>query len=153
MFPADSGGLQNFYSSLKQVFGPTNRSLILIRLQDSNVFGRQQIMDRWHYHYRDLFNTHVPCDSAQLDVIPDRPTIRDLDATPSREKEINVFRSLKNGKSPGVDRISGEVLKHGGEALHTPATSRANRSIVDGRMCTTTVDGCENHLYLQKERR
>ena len=106
---ADSGDLQSFYSSLKQVFGLTNRSLIPVRSQDGNVLltGRQQILDRWHDHYRDLLNTHVPCDPAQLDVIPDRPIIRDLDATPSREEVVDVIRNLKSGKSPGVDGIPG----------------------------------------------
>lgn len=118
---ADCGDLQNFYSSLKQVYGPTNRSLAPVRSQDGTTLltNRNQILERWQEHYCNLLNTHNPCDPAQLDAIPDMPTVYEMDANPTIEEVKKAICCLKNNKSPGVDGIPGEVLKHGGDALHS----------------------------------
>ena len=42
-----------------------------------------------------------------------------MDATPTLEEIKTAIHSLKNNKAPGIDGIPGEVLKYGGDALHT----------------------------------
>ena len=34
-----------------------------------------------------------------------------------KDEFINAIKSLKDGKSPGNDNISSELLKHGGDAI------------------------------------
>lgn len=116
---ADSGDLQNFYSSLKQVFGPTNRSLAPVRSKDRTTLhiNRNQILERWQEHYCDLLNSQNPCEPAQLDSIADRPTVRELEDPPTYEEVSIATQKLKNNKSPGIDGVPGEVIKHGGRAL------------------------------------
>lgn len=117
---ADSGDLQNFYASLKQVYGPTNRALTPVQSEDCATLltSRNQILDRWHGHFSGLLNTHNPCDRSQLDSIADRPVVLEMDVLPSMQEISMAVQSLRNGKSPGVDGIPGEVLKHGGAVLH-----------------------------------
>ena len=116
---ADSGDLHNFYEALKRVYGPSDRSLAPVRSRDGRVLLSQksEIMDRWKEHYSTLLNTHNPINSAALTDIPHHPTIRELDEPPSMEELTNSLSHLKNNKSPGVDGIPSEILKHGGEVL------------------------------------
>lgn len=117
---ADAGDLQNFYSSLRRVYGPASRSLAPVRSQDGAVLltGREQILQRWREHYRTLLNSHTQCNPAVLNAITNYPTLQELDTAPSLQEIAAAVRTLKNNKSPGIDGIPGEVLKHGGEALH-----------------------------------
>ena len=41
-----------------------------------------------------------------------------MDAFPTFEEMLLAINSLKNNKSPGIDGIPGEILKHGGGSLH-----------------------------------
>ena len=42
---------------------------------------------------------------------------RELDRPIEKEEVVNVVKSLKSGKACGIDGISGEILKHGGDEL------------------------------------
>ena len=97
----DTGDLQNFYGSLKQVFGPTSHSLPAVKSKEGTVLNtdKQHIMSRWQEHYRELLNTRNTCDPAVLDTIPDKLIVHDIDTPPSIEELNCAIRSLKNSKS------------------------------------------------------
>ena len=118
---ADSNDQQNFYSSLKQVYGPTSRSLAPVRSGDGVTLYRNKIdiVKRWEEHYRTLPNTENETDFTIIDSIPQHREVQELDVPPSLEEVRAAMKSLKNGKSPGKDSIPGEVLRCGGdEVLH-----------------------------------
>ena len=52
-----------------------------------------------------------------LDLLPQFPSIPDLDVTPSLHEISIAVRGLKNNKASGPDDIPAEVLKHGGHTL------------------------------------
>lgn len=149
---ADSGDLQNFYSSLKRVFGPTNRSMTPVRSLDGThlLTSKNQILNRWQEHYQSLLNTRNPCDPAQLDDIPDRPTVQEMDVLPTMEEVKHAICSLKNNKAPGVDSIPGEVLKYGGEVLHTRLHEMISKMWEAGRVPQQWKDARIISIYKQK---
>ena len=116
---ADSGDLQNFHSALKQVYGPSDRSLVPIRSRDGNTLftDKDDILKRWKEHYSVLLNTNNPSNRNILDRIPQKPPITQMDVTPTLQEVNHAVRNLKNRKSPGVDGIPSEVWKHGGPTL------------------------------------
>ena len=147
----DARNLQNFYGSLKQVFGPTSHSLSAVRSKDGTVLHRdkQQIMSRLQEHYFELLNTRNHYDPAVLDTIPDKPIVHDIDTPTSIEKVNCAIRRLKNNKSPGVDGLLGEVLKHGEEALHLRLHQMIYMQDVGGRACTTTMERRKLNFHIQ----
>ena len=116
---ADSGDLQNFYSALKQVYGPTDRSLAPVRSRDGDVLftGKNDILSRWREHYNMLLNTENPSDPQILNRLPQKEPIQQMDMTPTLQEVELAVRTLKNRKSPGVDGIPAEVWKHGGTTI------------------------------------
>ena len=145
---ADSGDLQNFYSTFKRVYGQANRSLDPVRTRggDELLKNKTQILDRWKEHYCELLNIRNPCDPRQLDAIPDRPIVNEMDICPSVEEIANAIRSLRNNKSPGIDGIPGEILKHGGQALYLRLHELISN--VGSLTCSPTVERCQDNFHL-----
>ena len=116
---ADSGDLQNFHSALKQVYGPSDRSLAPVRSRDGSTLftEKDDILKRWREHYSVLLNTNNPSNRHILDRIPQKARVTQMDVTPTLQEVENAVRNLKNHKSPGVDGIPSEVWKHGGSSL------------------------------------
>lgn len=116
---ADSGDLQNFHAALRRVYGPTNRALAPVRSLDGSILhtNKSEILDRWKEHYSQLLNTQNPSDSAQLEDVPDFPEITEMDLCPTFDEVQTAIKGLKENKSPGVDGIQCELIKHGGELL------------------------------------
>ena len=116
---ADAGDQQNFYSCVKRIYGRFSKTLDVVRSEDGSILitDKGKILDRWREHYEHLLNTRHPCSPELLDQITIRPSIYAMGITPALEEVKSSILSLKNGKSPGVDGIPGEVIKYGGDEL------------------------------------
>jgi len=116
---ADKNDMRNFYDALKQIYGPTNRSLVPVRAAEGGALlvDKCDILNRWEEHYDNLLNTNNPCDPTVLDQVPDFPDIAELDIEPTIDEVGLALKSLKRYKSPGLDRIPGELLMWGGDEL------------------------------------
>ena len=108
---ADAGDLQNFHAALKQVYGPSDRSLAPVRSRAGDVLltGKSDILSRWKEHYSVLLNTDNPCDWQIMDLIPQKDPIPQMDDMPTLQEVEHAVQTLKNHKSPGVDGIPAEV--------------------------------------------
>ncbi len=62
-------------------------------------------------------NTSYPTNMDVLADLPCLPTVDHLDSPPSFSEVCKAIAGLKNNKSPGLDGIQAEVLKHGGYLL------------------------------------
>ena len=68
-------------------------------------------MERWAEHFRTILNRQDPDTSAEIS-----EALEDIDVRvdpPTREEIRRAIEALKNGKAPGEDRISVEMLKEG----------------------------------------
>jgi hypothetical protein len=77
------------------------------------------ILQRWKEHFEEVLNVGSQDDGNDTeDVIDPRniEIIEEISTGPFTEEEVkNALSKLKNGKAAGVDNISGEMLKAGGE--------------------------------------
>ena len=73
----------------------------------------QDILKRWAEYYSELY-THTTGDPKALNVTP--PINNDIYPILREEVEAAV-KSLKKGKSAGVDNIPSELVQAGGEAV------------------------------------
>jgi len=95
----------------------------------------------------ELLNCINPHDLTFLDLLPQFPSIPDLDVTPSLHEISIAVRGLKNNKAYGPDDIPAEVLKHSGHTLlhrpdstallHVRGTHGSSHS--SGRMLTSSL--------------
>lgn len=80
------------------------------------ITGKEEVLSRWRDHFERLF---IP-DLTQRD---DRPVnarsdeCDNLEGLPTIMEIREAVQKLKNNKAPGIDNISAELIKHGGEAL------------------------------------
>ena len=73
--------------------------------------------DRWIEYCKYLYNYPIKTDRAKVETHNSRQD--DEQPLPILKSEvIHAIKSLKNGKSPGIDNVPSEVLKEGGEALN-----------------------------------
>ena len=77
------------------------------------------ILTRWTKYCSHLYNYNAEKDTSILNAT--EPT--DVDNYPILRGEVEaVIWSLNNGKSPGIDNVSGELLKYVSENIITVIT-------------------------------
>lgn len=77
----------------------------------------QEIKKIWRKHFEGLLNVHIEEEIDQTE-IEDVDNEDDM-TEPDMEEILEVINGLKNGKAAGSDGIMAEMVKCGGEALHT----------------------------------
>ena len=70
-------------------------------------------LERWTEYCRDLYNYPIKTDQSKLHNTREENEEQPLPIL--KEEVINAIRTLKNGKSPGIDNVPGELIKGGGE--------------------------------------
>ena len=74
-------------------------------------------LDRWREYCKELYNYTIQTDQTKVET----DNIREDDEQPLqilKSEVTHAIKSLKNGKSPGIDNVPSELLKGGGEALN-----------------------------------
>jgi len=101
------------------VHGPRQQSIHSVKSKDGStvVKDQQGILHRWAEHLGKLINCINPHEPTFLDMLPQFPSIPDLDVIPSLHEVTIAVSRLKNNKASGPDDIPAEVLKNGGHAL------------------------------------
>ena len=73
-------------------------------------------MDRWIEYCKYLYNYPIKTDRAKVET--DNSRQDDEQPLPILSEVIHAIKSIKNGKSPGIDNVPSEILKVGGETLN-----------------------------------
>ena len=105
------------YNTIKEITNPTNRKIS--NIEDSNgiiLEDDTEKLDRWTEYCKDLYNYPIKTDRSKIETDNSR---QDEHPLPILKSEvIHAIKSVKNGKSPGIDNVPIELLKGGGEALN-----------------------------------
>jgi len=111
---------KRFYSLLHQAFGPKSSSVTPLLAKDGTTKLKtpDDIMCRWHEHFRDLFFNPSEVDDAAVDSIPQRDPLIELDVEPTLIEVIACIKQVNTGKAPGLDGLPVKLLLHGGMNVH-----------------------------------
>lgn len=109
---ADANEMNHFYDAVKQVTGPTDRSLTPVKSTEGVLLqNKEEILERWAQHFRELLNTRRPCNMDVLNELPVLPVEHAMELPPTERETLEALNSLKSNKSPGPDGIPSELLK------------------------------------------
>ncbi|KAL8584287.1 hypothetical protein ACOMHN_014706 [Nucella lapillus] len=110
---ADSKNAKFFASSLREVYGPPQRSTAPIRnLQGELLSDNEAINQRWSQHFEQLLNRPSSIDPSVIEQIPPRPLHMELDDPPTKDEVAGPIAELRCGKSAGP-----AVFKAGSQPL------------------------------------
>ena len=119
---ADRNDMKGFYSGLKEVWGPQKKQPVHLKSSDGlEIFtDSESVMARWSEYFQKLLN--VPGD-----IEPEvRESIQKRSVNIALDEMIRAIKGLKDGKTPGGDRIQAEVWKYGEAKL----SNRLHRWII-----------------------
>ena len=113
------------YNIVKDLTKPKDNAAVNIQDKYGKcITDKMDIRKRWTEYCLELYSHNAEGDDAVLAV--NEPT--DQDSFPILENEVEAaIRALKIGKSPGVDNISAELLKSGGDILQKLLTDICNK--------------------------
>lgn len=116
---ADSKNTKQMYNLLGEIYGPKKATISPLLSKDGTELLREpsKIMVRWCEHYKELLNCFSEVDPKFLDELEQYPVKECLDILPTKKEVYTSIEQLNNGKAPGMDGISAEILKCGGERM------------------------------------
>ncbi|EYB98367.1 hypothetical protein Y032_0131g1578 [Ancylostoma ceylanicum] len=109
---------RRLYRTIRRLSGKTRGTDDNIR-KANGTFARSaaERLERWKEFFSELYNHESPQGPPPEPLSIQTPQNAFLDGEPNIDEIRKAVRSLKNGKSPGVDNITAEAIKAGGEVL------------------------------------
>src|SRR3989441_187155 len=100
---ADRHETKEFYSSLKEVYGPTQSMVAPLKSADGSslLTDKTDILLRWRQHFNELLNMPSQPLRTALDAIEQKPEHANLDTPPTLEEVHAAIKAMRNGKTPG----------------------------------------------------
>ena len=149
---ADKHDMKSFYAALREVYGPSfdTVSPVLTKDGQSLLVEKEKILARWAEHFNDVLNIPSTCDLATFEAMPQLPIQNALDLPPTLQEVETVIKVMKNGKSPGADGITAEVLKAGGSTMTVHLLELYKRYWSQGCLPQDFKDASIVHLFKRK---
>ena len=94
----------------------TSKSINSVKSKSGGILeDPEQVSYRWKEHFLELLNTTFSQDETVLDNLPEPPfiSLHNDEPPPTSEEVSSVINKLRNGKSPGIDRIPPRMIKAG----------------------------------------
>jgi Reverse transcriptase (RNA-dependent DNA polymerase) len=111
----DSKGNQKlFFRTIKTLRkGKKNEDICIKNLQGEVLTDEEEIMNRWKEHFQELLQGEEQVVETEM---PGNNKDRDREEEAIQMEEVvDAIKGLKNGKAPGADKITSEMLKNMGE--------------------------------------
>nr|VZI30788.1 unnamed protein product [Spirometra erinaceieuropaei] len=152
---ADCNEWKNFFSAIKDVYGPPTKGTAPLLGADGNTLltEKTQILQRWAEHFRGVLNRPSVISDAAIERLHQVETNVGLDLPPSLQETIRAVQQLSSGKAPGSDAIPAEVYKHGGPQLMDHLTAFFQEMWRQGEVPQDFKDATIVHLYKRKGNR
>jgi len=123
-------------------------SIIAIKRPDGSIpRDRDEILKTATHFYSELYSSKVGVARSSDDTC----NARQLSVDGITEVEVlNATKKLKNNKSPGIDKISNELLKYAASVHSEIPTLSAVQQMPERQRCTKVLEKCTDHFSLQE---
>ena len=110
------GKVRKQFQGIKRMRNGFQPRTDLIRNKEGDiVVGREEIKQRWIEHFKELLNRPPPQNQVEeMELDGELGNVEPL----TREEILDAVKRLKNNKAAGIDNISAELIKYGGQPLH-----------------------------------
>ena len=104
------------YQIAKKITGSSKASTGPVKAKDGSLLSEgEDKLVRWAEHFKEVLNRPEPASPAVTD---EQSHLLPIDTSDFTEDEVRkTIENLKNNKSPGMDGITTEMLKAGGECI------------------------------------
>ena len=107
---AGRGEQGTVYRITKRISAKFKGGSSVLRDKDGNILIKERdIQERWKEHFEEVLNREPPTRQARIEKgrVNEEIGIEEI----SEEEIRSVLRKVKNNKAPGIDNITGEMLK------------------------------------------
>lgn len=108
---AENGWQKELHDVVKQLTGKSYRQTAAVKGKEGKLLkSKSDRLARWKEHFQEVLNREAPDQPPEEG--EDKPDELDIDVeAPNLEEIQKAVNSLKNGKAPGVDQVTAEMLK------------------------------------------
>jgi hypothetical protein len=111
--------VRKFYKEVKEMSKDYQQQNIIYKDEKGKILTEEKdVLLRWHHYFQLLLEDELqPLEETEKEN-ENTEELEDIDK-PSYEEMIEVISNMKNGKAPGIDNITVELIKNSGsELLH-----------------------------------
>ncbi|KAI8433746.1 hypothetical protein MSG28_015725 [Choristoneura fumiferana] len=118
---SDTNQLGAFYEEVHRLTGAHQRNHVPLKAKDgtTKLTDKRDVLVRWAEHFETLLNVDRVADLGHINSIPPLQGHKALDEPPTLAEVVKAITGQKNKKAVGVDNIPGELLRYGGEQMHS----------------------------------
>ena len=112
---ASQGNMKGVYEATKKLCNEKPRHIDMVKDKDGNLLTKDdEIRKRWSEHFDEVLNRPVP--SSVADIHEETECIDNIEVGYITRDEIrNAMHKMKKGKAAGIDSITIELLRAGGD--------------------------------------
>jgi len=138
----------NLFQQVRQLEGKRYKSVFAMENSQGVLqMKKQDVLDIWKTHFEKHLNTQFLHDEDALLEFEQTADNSNEDFPPITELEVkSAIKQLKNRKSPGIDGITSELIKAGGDMMIKTLTILFNKIIINetppddwSKMVVTTI--------------
>lgn len=117
----DTNQLGEFYSEVRKLIGASYHAKVPLRSADGRnlLTSKEDVLKRWAEHFNTLLNVDRSADLQSISLMTQLPLSIELDEPLMRDEVVTAIRQQQNNRAAGIDLIPGELIKYGGEELHS----------------------------------
>ena len=120
------------YDTVKLLTKPKQSKVNSIKDKNGDIIiEKNKILERWTEYCSELYNYQLNGNEQVLTT--DESTNDDKDNTILKSEIEDAIKTMKKGKSPGVDNIPGELIQAGGEYMTTALHNICNKIWKNGK--------------------
>ena len=152
---AERKDMKNFYSALKDVYGPSSSGSAPLLSADGNtlISDKEKILERWAEHFDNVLNRPSTINEEAIERLPQVPVDETLAEPPTEEEVSKAIKQLSSGKAPGADSIPAEIYASGGPKLKECLSALFTVMWNQEKLPQDLKDASIIHLYKRKGNR